>query len=242
MELNIGANIKKLRMAKGLTQEQLAELLNLSSASISKWEAKSTYPDITMLFPLANIFDVSVDELMGYDAEKEKGDIEKLLDEYRQLQMNGQYSKAQKMIAGARKSYPNNYHIMHAYMWDKAGGVADNNSDILLKNQEEFMHICDCILEGCTEETLRLDALTMRAKLLHASGNTNEALKILEKFPTWFHSSAQKTEQLFSKDTPEFRYWIRKNTYGFLDVTANKVAKTIWYDEGLSAEEKIRTD
>ena len=65
MELNIGMNIKRLRLAKGLTQEQLAELLTISTAAVSKWEAKNTYPDITMLFPLAEIFGVTVDELIN---------------------------------------------------------------------------------------------------------------------------------------------------------------------------------
>ena len=46
MELNIGMNIKRLRLAKGLTQEQLAELLTISTAAVSKWEAKITYPDM----------------------------------------------------------------------------------------------------------------------------------------------------------------------------------------------------
>ena len=49
MELNIGMNIKRLRLAKGLTQEQLAELLTISTAAVSKWEAKkhlSRYYDV----------------------------------------------------------------------------------------------------------------------------------------------------------------------------------------------------
>ena len=53
MDLKNGTNIKHLRLAKGLTQEQLADLLGISTAAVSKWEARNTYPDITMLFPLA---------------------------------------------------------------------------------------------------------------------------------------------------------------------------------------------
>jgi DNA-binding XRE family transcriptional regulator len=44
MELKIGNNIKRLRKNKGMTQEQLAELLNISSAAVSKWESGDTYP------------------------------------------------------------------------------------------------------------------------------------------------------------------------------------------------------
>lgn len=238
MEMNIGANIKKLRTAKGLTQEQLAELLNVSSAAVSKWEVKNTYPDITMLFPLAHIFGVSLDELMGYDEAKMKEEIDGLLDSYHAHSRNGAFVKAREIIERARQTYPNDYKIMLTYMWEKAGGSAGNNPAILLENREEFLQICDCILNGCTEENFRIEALAMKAKLLHAAGDTAGALKIFENFPSWFHSSAQKTEQLFAKDTPEYRYWNKRNAYGLLDVTANKTARFFRYDECLSLKEK----
>lgn len=239
MELNIGTNIKKLRLAKGLTQEQLAELLNVSSAAVSKWEAKNTYPDITMLFPIANAFGVSIDELTGYDAAKIKQEISELLETCRLYSINGEFEKAWEIILTARHAYPNDYYIMNAYMWNKGGDFADNDPEILLNNQDEFMQICDCILDGCTEERLRFDALTMKAKLLHASGDTNGAQKILVNFPTWYYTSEQKTEQLFAKDTPEFRYWVRKNSYDLLSFAADKLVKTVWYDDKLSIEAKV---
>lgn len=239
MELTIGTNIKKLRLAKGMTQEQLAYLLNVSTAAVSKWEAQNTYPDITMLFPLANVFGVSVDELMGYGETKIREDKDALLSEYRKQNEAGAFEKAREIIREARKTYPNDFLIMHTYMWELAGGFADNQPEVLLNNYDEFMQICSCILGGCTEENLRLDALTMKAKLLHASGDIDGALKVLEELPDWYHSAAQKTEQLFSKETPEFRYWVRKNTYDLLSFAANKLVKTIWYDDVLSLQEKI---
>ena len=53
MEITIGANIKRLRTAKGITQEQLSEAMNVTCAAVSKWEREETYPDITLLQPLA---------------------------------------------------------------------------------------------------------------------------------------------------------------------------------------------
>lgn len=66
MEITIGENIKRLRRSRGMTQEQLAEILNISNAAISKWERGDSFPDITMLFPIADYFGVTVDELMGH--------------------------------------------------------------------------------------------------------------------------------------------------------------------------------
>ena len=89
MELNIGTNIKRLRLAKGYTQEQLAELLCVSGAAVSKWEAKNTYPDITLLLPLAEIFGVGVEALLGYDEASAEEEAEQCLASYRALRGNG---------------------------------------------------------------------------------------------------------------------------------------------------------
>ena len=238
MELNIGMNIKRLRLAKGLTQEQLAELLTISTAAVSKWEAKNTYPDITMLFPLAEIFGVTVDELMGYDEAKAKADVDKILAEYQQFGVDGRFEEREKLIVDARKKYPHDYRIMNAYMWDKAGGNAGNDAETLLKNKDELTHICDLILEGCNQDNIRVEAINMKAKLLHASGDTDGALEILSRLPTRYASIAK--EQLFAKDTEEYRYWNKWNCYGSMDIMAIKLARIIRFDQSLSVSEKIQ--
>lgn len=239
MELKIGENIKRLRRDKGITQEQLAELLNVSCAAVSKWESCNTYPDITMIFPLAHVFNVSIDDLMGYNAARTEPEIKKIIVDHWQFQVNGKYKEATEHIIKARKIYPNDYRIMSRYMWDIAGGKADNNPEILKAHHDEFMQICDCLLNGCTDESTRHEAMTMKAKLLHAVGDTPSALEILNQFPSWYQSSGQKTEQLFVKDTPEFRYWVRRNLYGLADGTANKMIKVIWYEDGITMEERV---
>ena len=237
MELNIGMNIKRLRLAKGLTQEQLAELLTISTAAVSKWEAKNTYPDITMLFPLAEIFGVTVDELLGYDEAKAKADVDKILAEYQRLYVEGRFAEGKKLIVNARKKYPHDYRIMNKYMWDVAGGSAGNDSKTLLKNKDELTQLCDCILEGCTQDDLRAEAINMKAKLLHATGDTDAALEILSTLPAW-HAPIMK-EQLFGKDTTEYRYWNKKNCYGLMDVMSIKLARIIRFEPTLSVAEKI---
>lgn len=69
-EHSIGKTIAELRKVKGWTQVELAERLNVSDKTISKWESEAGYPEFTMLPQLANIFDVSLDYLMtGKKAE-----------------------------------------------------------------------------------------------------------------------------------------------------------------------------
>lgn len=238
MELNIGTNIKRLRLERGMTQEQLAELLMISTAAVSKWEAKNTYPDITMLFPIAEIFGVSIDELLGYDEAKAQEDVAKILAEYRELNHAGRFKEASRLITSARKKYPHNYHIMNRYMWDKAEGTSGNKREVILTHKDELMQICNTILDGCTVESLRIDAINMKAKILHAEGDTESAMKLLDELPK--SPNQFKKEALFSKGTPEFAYWNKKNCFGLMDDFALKLARDVRFDSTLTVDEKIQ--
>lgn len=60
-----GTVIKELREKNNITQLQLAEKLGVSDKTISKWETGKGYPDITLLEPIADVFSVSVAELIS---------------------------------------------------------------------------------------------------------------------------------------------------------------------------------
>ena len=65
-----GAGIRALREKHRLTQAQLAEQLNVSDKTVSKWETGKGYPDITLLEPIAETLKVSVTELISGTAVK----------------------------------------------------------------------------------------------------------------------------------------------------------------------------
>ena len=63
-QMKIGSFLKELRKEKGMTQEQLAEQLNTSNRSVSRWETGSTMPDLSMLIMLSEYYDVDVREII----------------------------------------------------------------------------------------------------------------------------------------------------------------------------------
>ena len=65
----LGEKIKMLRKNKGMTQEQLSEVLAVSSQTISKWENNISAPDISLLPVIARYFGITMDELFGYRLE-----------------------------------------------------------------------------------------------------------------------------------------------------------------------------
>ena len=62
-----GATIKRLREAKGITQNQLADTIGVSSKAVSKWETAKGLPDISLIEPLSKALGVSVMELISGD-------------------------------------------------------------------------------------------------------------------------------------------------------------------------------
>lgn len=105
--LYLPENLKKYRILKNLTQEDVAEYLGITPQSVSKWERGETYPDITFLPALANIFETSVDLLIGMDtirAEETRLNIHRKAIEY---QRNGEYDLAEKTYRDALLIYPN---------------------------------------------------------------------------------------------------------------------------------------
>ena len=70
MKNNFAGNLLKLRKKSGMTQEKLAARLGVSFQSVSKWENAQGYPDIELIPVIASVFQVSIDALLGYQAEK----------------------------------------------------------------------------------------------------------------------------------------------------------------------------
>ena len=69
---DIGSNIREQRRRRGLTQKQLAEQLFVSASAVSKWEMNEAIPDIHMVMQLAEMFQISVSELLGTEDQADE--------------------------------------------------------------------------------------------------------------------------------------------------------------------------
>ena len=74
MEIPLGHNIRRLRLERDMTQRELAYHLQGSIQAVSKWETGCAYPDLAMLIPISELFEVSLDELFGRTDIKEQND------------------------------------------------------------------------------------------------------------------------------------------------------------------------
>ena len=88
----IGAFIRELRKERNMSQEQLAEVFNVSSKSISRWGNGKTMPDISIIIELADYFEVDIRELL--QGERKNDSMEKDMKET--LTMVADYSREEK--------------------------------------------------------------------------------------------------------------------------------------------------
>ncbi|CAM3986850.1 helix-turn-helix domain-containing protein [Mesobacillus zeae] len=76
--IHISTTLIRKRKERGITQEELAQYIGVSKASVSKWETGMSYPDILLLPELATYFNITVDELIGYSPQLTQEDIRKV--------------------------------------------------------------------------------------------------------------------------------------------------------------------
>ena len=70
--MRLGERIKALRQRDGRTQDSLAGALGVTAQAVSRWENGICYPDMELIPAIADCFNVSIDELFGYDHERTK--------------------------------------------------------------------------------------------------------------------------------------------------------------------------
>lgn len=72
----IGAFLKQLRSDKGITQEQLAEILGVSGRTVSRWETGTNLPDLSILMQISEYYDVEIKEILNGERKSENMDSE----------------------------------------------------------------------------------------------------------------------------------------------------------------------
>ena len=166
-------NLKKYRIQKELTQEDVAEFLGITAQSVSKWERGESYPDITLLPALANIFETSVDLLLGMDtirAEETRLNIHKKAIAY---QRSGDLDMAEKTYREALLIYPN-----------KPGMILGLASTLALKDKTE--EAIELMERGLPISQNERQKATMRAALCFLylkSGREDAANRLASQLP-----------------------------------------------------------
>jgi len=184
-EINIARKLINKRREKGITQEELARYIGVSKASVSKWETGQSYPDITFLPLLSAYFNISIDELMGYEPQMTKEDIAKL---YRALSEDFSGKPFDEVMARChaitKKYYacfPLLFQIGALFVnYSMLPGDAEKTAVVLTQAKELFVRV----KQESDDPELSKMALSMEALCLLSLGNPGEVLELLEDVRT----------------------------------------------------------
>lgn len=173
MKINIGDNLKQLRLQKGLTQEQLADVFGVSAQAVSRWENNASYPDITMLPGLAIYFNTSVDSIVGMDEIRKEETLRRIHGEINDLVICGQTDEAVAFIRDSLKIYPNDSGLLMSL----GETLAHRNDDPAAT--QEAISIAERILQSNDVSTKAKGTTSANLLFLYLRAGQHEKAKAL---------------------------------------------------------------
>lgn len=167
MSLNIGETIKRLRKERDLTQEMLANFLNVSYQSVSKWERGESYPDITLIPTIASFFGVTTDTILGIKMIEQDNKIKGYLEKYNELcSTNNGIEEARKLMKEAITEFPGDYRLLSCYL--SAIVCYDNDEhEKLIAAKPEAERVYGIIQNYCTNDSIRVRAKSTMCSYIH---------------------------------------------------------------------------
>lgn len=209
MELYIGEQIKNLRKERNITQETLANFLNVSYQSVSKWERGESYPDITLIPSIAAFFGVTTDTVLGINNIELENKIKKYLDEYNALCISDKADEAERLMKQASTEFPGDYRILSCYL-SALVIRSDNEHEKLLSVKPEAERIYNTIQSFCTNDHIRVRAKSVMCSYLQSlskiedSGVDISAIDpILEEMPVMKNTRDFRAMMLYPHGSKE---------------------------------------
>lgn len=183
--MSIGATIKQLRIARKLTQEQLASNLGITSKAVSQWECDRTSPDISQIPALCNFFQISADQLLNIDLQKSEEEKQEILHRYYELSRKGHIKESWAILQEGVAKFPNDYSIMiHLSI---CGNRLCKFSEITREEKDSIGYqcaeYCKRILNGCTDDFIRHAAVSSLCAYYSEKGELHKAKELAGKMP-----------------------------------------------------------
>ena len=183
--MSIGSTIKQLRIARKITQEQLASNLGITSKAVSQWECDRTSPDISQIPALCNFFQISADQLLNISLPKSEEEKQEILHRYYELSRKGHIKECWAILQDGISKFPNDYSMMiHLSI---CGDRMCKFSEITHEEKDSIRHqcaeYCKRILDGCTDDFIRHAAVSDLCTYYAEKGEIHKAEELAGKMP-----------------------------------------------------------
>ncbi len=132
--MTIGDVIKKHRKNKGMTQEEMAVFLGITTPAVNKWERGNTLPDITLLAPIARLLDITTDELLSFKDELSDKEINQYISNVQKDLEDKSFHEVFTSVKEKIEEYPNCEELI----WKAAVLLDANRTATGLPNKESY--------------------------------------------------------------------------------------------------------
>lgn len=204
MVLLMGKSIQKLRKEQGLTQEQVATALGVTTAAVSKWETNTSYPDISLLSPLARLLKTNVDRLVSFKGELTDLEVADFEQKARDIFETGDSKEAMVYCDSLLKEYPNDdklrFRLASIYMiFLGASGDEEQAEQQLTETIRLFE-----FLRSSENSELRYASLHILANLYMMADEVDKAEQTIEELPNAeYDTRMMKINILYRKEEYE---------------------------------------
>lgn len=113
MQIKLGEKIKELRKRDGRKQEDLAVALGVTNQAVSRWEANGGYPDMEMIPAIANYFHITIDELFGYNSDRETK-INAYIEQADQMLEDQDMTPCVQFLRNAISEFPSEWRLQYS--------------------------------------------------------------------------------------------------------------------------------
>lgn len=176
MNIKIGLIIKNLRAKRGITQEVLAAGIGVTPQAISRWELGGGYPDIEYLPAIADFFEVSIDELLGYKMSEREKQLADIKEKMRRLSESGTIEERINLARMALSQYPFDCEIKENLAECLCCMYFDTKNEAFLQETE---NLALYVVENCRDEDTRYRAIDILVSIYADTNKTDKALEVL---------------------------------------------------------------
>lgn len=174
--------MKEKRKELGLTQEQVAEYMGVSTPAVSKWETGQTFPDITLLPILARLFKIDLNTLFNFQAKMTPNDINQFSLKVLELIENESLESAFEQVETKVKEFPSDEVFIIKITTLLEGTLI--SKDYEAHEKEKYFKKINIFLssiENSEEPTIRFSARLAKIRMLIRAKKWNEAQELLDK-------------------------------------------------------------
>ena len=196
--MSLGKVIRKYRKNRNLTQEEMAGRLGVTASAVNKWENENSYPDITLLAPIARLLNISLDTLLSFREDLTTEEINEIVCEADSKLKEESYDEAFLWAKKKLEQYPNCEELILniAIIFDAQRIVHE------VSNKAEYDdYLCSLYVRvlDSDDETIRIRAADSLVGFYMRKKQYDKAEKYLEYFSIQNPERKRKQAQIYAE-------------------------------------------